>query len=125
MSTPVTALADEPAKTERLFEMRIYYPPEGKMAALQSRFRDHTVKLFAKHGMGVIGFWVERDPKDKKEKLIYILAHASKESADASWKAFRNDPVWQKAKADSEVNGTLVEKIDTIWMTPADYSPIR
>src|SRR5436190_18365947 len=88
------------AKT-RFFEMRTYYAAPGKMAALHARFRDHTCKLFEKHGMTLIGFWSPLDAKDAEQKMVYILAYPSKEAADKSWKAFQNDPDWKAAKAAS------------------------
>jgi hypothetical protein len=109
----------------RVFEMRIYYANPGKMEALHARFRNHTNKLFVKHGMTLIGYWSPTDPKQAEEKLIYILAYPSKEAAEKSWKAFREDPAWIKAKGESEKNGVLVKKVDSVFMNPTDYSPIK
>jgi hypothetical protein len=109
----------------RVFEMRTYYAAPGKMTALHARFRNHTNKLFEKHGMTTIGFWVPIDPKGAEVKLVYILAYPSKASADASWKAFREDPVWIKAKDASEKDGKLVAKIESVYLNPTDYSPIK
>ena len=125
ISTP--ALADEPksAADTRVFELRTYYANPGKMAALNARFRDHTGKLFEKHGMTVIGFW-NPIAKDKAEEvLIYILAFPSKEAADKSWQAFRDDPDWKKVKAESEKDGVLVKKVDSVYMSPTDYSKVK
>src|SRR6476620_2076632 len=83
----------------RVFEMRTYYAPPGKMDALHARFRDHTNKLFEKHGMTLIGFWSPIDAKQAEEKMVYILAFPSKEAAEKSWKDFGNDPDWKTAKA--------------------------
>lgn len=109
----------------RVFEMRTYYAPPGKMEALHTRFRDHTNKLFKKHGMTIIGFWSPIDKEQAEKKLIYILAYPSKEAADKSWQAFRDDPDWKAAKAASEKDGTLVEKLDSVFLSPTDYSPIK
>jgi hypothetical protein len=109
----------------RVFEMRIYYANPGKMEALHARFRNHTNKLFVKHGMTLIGYWSPTDPKQAEEKLIYILAYPSKEAADKSWKAFREDPEWNKARAESEKNGVLVKRVESVYMNPTDYSPIK
>src|SRR5207253_1510082 len=87
---------------KRVFEMRTYYAAPGKMTALHARFRNHTNKLFEKHGMTIIGYWSPIDAKEAERKLIYMLAYPSKASADASWEAFREDPVWIKAKDASE-----------------------
>src|SRR5437868_2315983 len=109
----------------RVFELRTYHAAPGKMDALNARFRDHTNKLFKKHGMEIIGFWQPADPKEAQRKLIYILAYPSREAARKSWDAFRDDPDWKKVKAASETNGTLVEKVESVYMNPTDYSPIK
>lgn len=109
----------------RVFEMRTYYAAPGKMTALHARFRDHTNKLFQKHGMTLIGFWSPTDPKAAEEKMVYILAFPSREAADKSWKAFRDDPEWKTAKDASEKNGPLVQKVESVFLNPTDYSPIK
>ena len=123
------AHADEPKtdkKTDaRVFELRIYHANPSKMEALHARFRDHTNKLFEKHGMTIIAFWSPTDPKEAESKLIYVLAFPSKEAADKSWKAFQEDPDWIKAKAESEKDGVLVQKVDRVFMKATDYSPIK
>jgi hypothetical protein len=108
-----------------VFEMRIYYPSEGKMEALHARFRNHTNKLFEKHGMTLIGYWTPIDTKKDGDKLVYILAYPSKEAAAKSWKAFISDPDWISAKAASEKDGKLVAKVDSVYLNPTDYSPIK
>lgn len=109
----------------RVFEMRVYYAPPGKMKALHARFRDHTCKLFKKHGMELIGFWSPTDEKEAERKMIYVLAYPSKEAADRSWKAFRADPEWIKARSESEKDGSLVEKVESVYLQPTDYSPLK
>ena len=126
----VPAAAEEKEKAvkkadTRVFELRTYYAAPGKMDALNARFRDHTHVLFKKHGMEIIGFWQPTDPKEADKKLIYVLAFPSKEAADKSWKAFREDPDWIKAKEASEKDGKLVDKVDSVYMNPTDYSPIK
>jgi hypothetical protein len=93
------------------------------MTALDSRFRDHTCKLFEKHGIQLVGFWKPTGKAD--EVMVYILAYPSKEAADKSWKAFREDPVWIKAKEDSEKSGPIVKKVESVFLSPTDYSPIK
>ena len=120
--------ADKGAKKvdERVFELRTYTAAPGKMDALNARFRDHTNKLFVKHGMTIIGFWMPMKQKEGEEKLIYILAYPSKEAADKSWKAFREDPDWMKAREESERNGPLLAKPpESVYMKPTDYSPLK
>lgn len=109
----------------RVFEMRTYIANEGKMEALHARFRDHTNKLFVKHGMELVGYWVPTSGENADRTLVYILAYPSKEAADKAWKAFRDDPDWKKAKADSEKDGVLVQKVISQFLTSTDYSPIR
>ena len=109
----------------RIFELRTYYAASGKMDALNARFRDHTCALFKKHGMEIVAFWNPSDPKEADKKLIYVLAYPNKEAADKSWKAFREDPEWIKAKDESEKGGKLVDKVDSVYMNPTDYSPMK
>jgi len=122
--TPTAIAADPVSPPGVLYEMRIYTTPEGKLEALNARFRDHTTKLFVKHGMKLIGFWTSQDPKEAN-KLFYIVAHKNKAAADASWKAFRTDADWVKAKAESEKDGSLTTKIEVIWLNGTDYSPVK
>ena len=118
--------ADGDAKKERFFEMRTYVAAEGKFDALHARFRDHTNALFRKHGMEIVGYWVPTDEKKgAKDTLIYILAYPSKEAREASWKAFGADPAWREALKASEVNGKLTKKVESVYLRPTDYSPMK
>ncbi|MFO0841196.1 MAG: NIPSNAP family protein [Gemmataceae bacterium] len=120
------APADKEKKVDtRVFEMRTYFAAPGKMKALHARFRDHTCKLFKRHGMEVVGFWSPIDEKEAEAKMVYILAYPSKAAADGSWKAFREDPDWVKAKGESERDGTLVAKVESVFLSPTDYSPLK
>lgn len=128
---PARAADDKPAAAhaatgakDRFFEMRTYVAAEGKFEALQSRFRDHTNALFKKHGMEVVGYWVPTDPK-LKDTLVYILAYPSKEAREQAWKDFQADPDWKKALAASEKDGKLTKKVESVYMTPTDYSPMK
>jgi hypothetical protein len=109
-------------KDTRVFEMRTYYAAPGKLDDMNKRFRDHTLSLFAKHGIESIGYWMPIENADSK--LIYVLAYPSKEAREASWKAFGDDPDWKKAKAESEANGPLVSKVEQIFLQTTDFSPI-
>lgn len=120
----LSASAAEAKPDPRLYEMRTYHAAPGKLAALNARFRDHTVKLFAKHGMENIGYWVPMDDKDgATNQLIYVLAYANREAREMAWKEFMADPDWQKAWKDSEVDGPLVTKAESRFLTATDYSP--
>ena len=105
-----------------LYEMRVYYAPEGKLDELHARFRDHTLRLFEKHGMKNIGYWVPMG-ENPENKLVYVVAHKDRKARDESFKAFGADPEWQKAHRESEKNGKLVSRIEEIFMRETDYSP--
>jgi len=104
-----------------VYELRTYYAAPGKLEDLNARFRNHTVKIFEKHGMTNVGYWMPLDNPD--HKLIYMLAFPSREAARKSWKEFGTDPEWQKAAKESEANGRLVTKVQSIFLSPTDYSP--
>ena len=116
-----TLTATLTAADERCFEMRVYYAAPGKLDALHARFRDHTCKLFEKHGIVNVGYWMPLDNPD--HKLIYLLASPSREAREASWKAFMADPDWQAAYKASEKNGRLVTKVESLFLNATDYSP--
>jgi NIPSNAP len=109
----------------RVFEIRTYTAADGKLDALKSRFRDHTVKLFEKHGMTNVGYWTPQDAPQSQNTLIYILAHQSRDAAKKSWDGFRQDPDWVKAKAASEVNGPLTTKVESVFADPTDFSALK
>jgi NIPSNAP len=109
----------------RVFEIRTYTTEPGKLPDLLKRFREHTTKLFEKHGMTNVGYWVPTDEPRSKNTLIYILAHDSRAAADQSWKDFRADPDWQKVRAASEANGKIVGKVESVFAEPTDFSPMK
>lgn len=109
----------------RTFELRTYRSAPGRLEALSSRFRDHTMSLFARHGITVEGFWQALDADDPATgTLVYVCSYASREAATAAWKGFMEDPEWKKVRADSEVDGPLAERVDSLYVTPTDYSPM-
>lgn len=116
---PAASAADASAP---VYELRVYYTHPGKMPDLLKRFREHTCKLFEKQGMVNIGYWLPVEEKDQ-DKLYYILQHKSRDAAKASWKAFSDDPEWQKVRDASEAAGKIVAKVDSVYMTMTDYSP--
>ncbi len=118
------ATADAAGKG-RVFELRTYTANEGKLDDLHARFRDHTLKLFQRHGMTNIIYCKPLDPPLSGNTLVYLLAHASREAATKSWEAFRNDPEWVKARDTSEANGKLVSKVESVFLEATDYSPMR
>jgi len=114
------------APGSRTFELRTYTAAPGKLEALHARFRDHTNALFLKHGMTIVGFWVPSD-KDKggDNTLVYLLAYPDRAAREKSWEEFRKDPAWIAARDASEANGKLVEKVDSVFLTATDYSPMK
>src|SRR5436190_6938616 len=119
---PVAAAQAQPG---HVYEMRTYTAADGKLPNLNARFRDHTMRIFAKHNMKSIGYRTPIEGPTAGTTLVYILEHPSREEATKNWAAFNADPEWQKAKADSEVGGKLVAKAEPVFLTPTDYSPIK
>jgi len=115
-------------KGGRVFELRTYTTPEGKLQDLDNRFKNHTIELFKKHGMENIVYWHRTsDDKDPNTTLVYLLAHKSKAAGESSFAAFRKDPDWIKAKSESEKDGALtVDKgVKSEILVPTDYSPMK
>ena len=109
----------------RVFEMRTYTTNEGKLEALKKRFREHTTKLFEKHGMTNIGYWVPQDPARHENTLIYILAYPSMEARQKSWASFSSDPEWKRVASESEKDGKIVSKVESVFMDPTDFSGLK
>lgn len=105
----------------RCYELRVYHCNPGKLNDLNRRFRDHTTKLFEKHGMTNIGYWTPIDNPD--EKLYYVLSYPDRAAREASWAAFMADTTWQRVSKASEVNGKIIEKIESIFLKTTDFSP--
>lgn len=110
---------------QRVFELRTYTTPDGKLEDLHARFRNHTLGFFQKYGMTNIGYWRPLDDPLKSNTLIYLLAYPNRAAAEASWKTFRSDPAWQKVVADSQVNGSILNGVVSVFLEPTDYSPMK
>jgi hypothetical protein len=106
----------------RVYELRTYTCNEGKLEALKTRFRDHTIEIFKKHGIESVGYWV---PQDIPNTLIYIVSHSSVEAAKKNWADFGADPEWQKVNKESNANGRIVQKVESHFMDPTDFSQIK
>jgi hypothetical protein len=116
----------EAAQAGRIFEMRTYVTNEGKLPALETRFRDHTLGFFKKYDMTSIGYWVPTEGPAAQTTLIYILSHPSREAAKENWGKFSKDPEWRKVVAASQVDGTILAKPpESIFLKSTDYSPIK
>jgi hypothetical protein len=107
-----------------VYELRVYHASPGKLGDLLTRFREHTTKLFEKHGMKNVAYWTPMDEPQKSDTLIYILQHPSREAATANWKAFQDDPEWKSVKEKSEVNGKLADKVESTFLVLTDFSPM-
>ena len=115
--------ADAGQTSTMIYELRIYHAYEGKLDDLLRRFREHTTKLFEKHGIKNVAYWTPTDEPLKGKTLVYILAHPSRDAATANWKAFREDPEWISVRDKSEENGKLVEKVEPTFLEMTDFSP--
>jgi hypothetical protein len=113
------------APKNHVYELRTYVAAPGKLGDLNARFRNHTTKIFEKHGMKNVVYGVPMDAPANSNTLIYLLQHDSREAAKASWDKFRQDPDWTKARTESEKNGKLTDKVESIFLEPTDYSPMK
>ena len=118
------AFAAEPAASQ-LYELRIYTAAPGKMDALHARFRDHTLRLFEKHGIRNVGYWTGVDD-GQREKLYYLVAYANREARERGLvNGIAKDPEFLTAVAESEKGGRLTSGVDSVLLAPTDYSPMR
>lgn len=111
-----------------VFELRTYTANEGKIATLDARFRDHTMALFARHGMTNMSYWHPTDPeKGAGKTLVYMLAYQSREAATKSWAGFEADPEWTTVRTESEKNGKILIKdgIKSVYLNSTDFSALR
>ncbi len=108
-----------------IYELRTYTCNDGKLPDLLKRFREHTMEIFERHHMHNVAYWVPADEPLHSTTLIYVISHESREAATANWKAFRDDPEWQKVSKASEENGKIVKKVDSVFMSPTDFSAMK
>jgi hypothetical protein len=113
------------ADSSPVYELRTYHCYPGKLDALLARFRDHTMKLFERHGMHNVAYFTPTDEPQKNDTLIYIISHESRQKAEENWKAFQADPEWTKVREASEASGKIVEKVDRVFMVSTDFSPMK
>jgi NIPSNAP len=111
--------------SKHVYELRTYTAPDGKLGELHARFRDHTIRIFNKHGMKSVIYLSPQDAPDSANTLIYVLEHPSREAAKKAWADFQADPEWVKVAADSQVNGRIVSKVVSVFADPTDYSPMK
>jgi len=113
------------AQSARVFELRTYTAPDGKLEELHKRFRDHTMRIFKNHNMTSVAYFRPQDAPLSQNTLIYLISHPSREAAKANWAAFQQDPEWQKVASESQKNGKIVAKVESVFLDPTDYSPMK
>ena len=113
------------AQSGKVYELRTYTAPEGKLGDLHARFRNHTMRIFDKHGMKSVAYFSPQDAPLSQNTLIYVLEHPSRDEAKKHWAEFQADPEWQKVSAESQKDGRIVSKVDSVFMTATDYSPMK
>lgn len=115
--------AQPPLIASGVYELRVYHAAPGKLGDLLARFREHTIKIFDRHGMKSVAYWTPIDEPEKSNTLFYILHHPSREAAAANWKSFQDDQEWKSVHDKSEANGKLVDKVDSTFLALTDFSP--
>jgi hypothetical protein len=113
------------AQGKHVYELRTYTAPEGKLGELNARFRNHTLKIFERHGMKNVLYMTPQDAPDSQNTLIYVLEHQSREAAKKSWDGFRTDPEWVKVAKETTANGPITTKVVSVFADPTDYSPMK
>ena len=113
------------AQDEKVFELRTYKATPGNLDNLHARFRDHTTRIFRKHGMEVIGYWSPTSEEEREDTLVYLLGHDNQAAADQSWQDFIADPEWARVAEESNRNGQILGGIERKYMIATYYSPMR
>jgi NIPSNAP protein len=113
------------AQSGKVYELRTYTAPDGKLGDLHARFRNHTMRIFNNHGMKSVAYFSPQDEPLSHNTLIYILEHPSREEAKKHWADFSADPEWKKVSEESQRDGRIVSKVDSVFMTATDYSPMK
>lgn len=119
------SMASHAQTNEKVYELRTYTATPGNLDKLLTRFRDHTMRIFTKHGMTNIAYWLPTDETESANTLVYLLAHDSQEAANQSWQAFSQDPEWQKVNKESNANGAILESVERKYLSSTDFSPMK
>lgn len=118
---PGEAIANAQAAA-KVYELRTYVVPDDKFEALNKRFRDHTMRIFQRHSISSVGYFIPQDPAKAKTTLVYLIAHPNRAAADQNWAAFQKDAEWQKVAAESGVPRPTITRE---FLDPTDYSPLK
>ena len=113
------------AQGRKVFELRTYTSPDGRLNDLLARFRNDTLRIFEKHGMDNVGYWVPTDAPGSANTLVYILAHDSRDAATKSWAAFQADPEWQAVRERTQANGPIVSNVQSVFLEATNFSPLK
>ncbi|HVZ22150.1 MAG TPA: NIPSNAP family protein [Vicinamibacterales bacterium] len=119
------AVAQAAADSHHVFEVRIYTAGPGKLDAVVKRFRDPEVGLFEKYGMKAIFYSTVSEPAERQNQFVYVLQHDSREAARKSWAGFLSDPAFRAAAQASDEGGRAVVKVESFFVTPTDFSPLK
>ncbi len=112
-------------QSTKVFELRTYTAVEGKLPNVLALFRDAALRIFEKHGIAHVGYWVPQDSPGSGNTLIYIVSHDSREVAQKNWRAFRDDPEWQRVKEESQADGRIVANVESVFIEATDFSPMQ
>ena len=107
-----------------IYELRVYRTNPGKMPALLSRFANHTLKLFEKHGIRQAGFWTTVVGESTND-LTYMLAWESMAERETRWNAFASDPEWLAVRAESEKDGPINANVANAFLAPTAFSSVK
>jgi hypothetical protein len=107
-----------------IYELRVYRAVPNQMPKLLARFREHTLAIWEKHGIRPLGFWTTLVGESNNE-LTYILQWESLADRERRWTAFLNDPVWHRARDESERDGPLLANIANQMLAPTDFSALK
>ena len=113
------------ADSNRVYELRMYHTFPNRLTPLVTRFRNGEVKVFEQNHMKFMGAWVPQDAPNHENLFIYLLAHENRDAAKKNWAGFGADPDWKAIRDTSEADGKILEKVESTFMDPVDFSPLK
>ena len=105
-----------------LYELRIYEIPPGKLDDILSRFANHTMSIFKRYDIEVVGFWQE--VVGRNDRIVYITRFVDAADRETKWAALQGDAEWQRVRAETESNGPIVARVINSFLKPVDFSPM-